>query len=155
VDGLDARILDHLADATRPSVLELSRRLGVARGTVQARLDRLRESGVVADFAPALDRRALGFGVLAFVSVQVAQGRETPVLDGLTAMPEVLAVHKTTGDADLLVQVIARSNEHLNAVLEELIALPGVARTTTALALTAPVERTVVQAVSLGLLDRP
>jgi DNA-binding Lrp family transcriptional regulator len=155
MDGVDARLIDHLAEVTKPSVLELARRLGVARGTAQARLDRLRERGIVRDFAPSLDRHALGFEVLAFVSVQVTQGREAPVLDGLTAMPEVLAVHKTTGDADLLVQVVARSNEHLNAALEELIALPGVGRTTTSLALTAPVERTMVDAVALGVLDRP
>jgi DNA-binding Lrp family transcriptional regulator len=152
MDRLDGRLLEHLAAVTRPSVLELSRQLGVARGTVQARLDRLKGT-VVRGYGPIVDRRALGYEVLAFVSIQVAQGREGPVLDGVRAVPEVLEAHKTTGDSDLLLRVIARSNEHLNAILERLLALQGVERTTTALALTSPVERSLAEAVSAGLLS--
>lgn len=154
MDRLDARLLARLGAVVRPSVLELSRHLGVARGTVQARLDRLRDLGVVRGYGAALDRRALGFEVLAFVSIQVAQGREAPVLDHLRAMPEVLEAHKTTGDSDLLVRVVARSNAHLNAVLEALVGLDGIRRTNTALALTSPVERTLADAVEQGLLER-
>ncbi|MBA2523332.1 MAG: AsnC family transcriptional regulator, partial [Solirubrobacterales bacterium] len=47
VDSLDARILEVFAAEPRIGVLEASRRLGVARGTVQARLDRLEAGGVV------------------------------------------------------------------------------------------------------------
>jgi DNA-binding Lrp family transcriptional regulator len=152
MDALDTTLLTQLGSVTRPSVLDLACRLGVARGTAQARLDRLRERGAIAGYQPSLDRRALGFGVLAFVSIQVAQGREAPVLDQLRAMPEVLEAHKTTGDADLLVRVIARSNEHLNELLESLLAVGGIQRTTTALALTSPVERTLADAIETGLL---
>jgi DNA-binding Lrp family transcriptional regulator len=152
MDRIDESLLAHLGSVTRPSVLELARRLSVARGTAQARLERLRESGAVAGYQPSLDRRALGYGVLAFVSIQVAQGREAPVLDRLRSMPEVLEAHKTTGDADLLVRVVARSNEHLNDLLESLLATGGIQRTTTALALTSPVERSLADAIEAGLL---
>ena len=58
-------------------VLRRSRRLGVARGTVQARLDRLVERGVVTHVAPHVDPAALGFPVTAFVTLEIRQGRGT------------------------------------------------------------------------------
>ena len=58
VDALDARLLDLLTAEPRAGVLEASRRLGVARGTVQARLDRLVARGVIRSFAPTLDPAA-------------------------------------------------------------------------------------------------
>jgi DNA-binding Lrp family transcriptional regulator len=128
-----------LPEVTRPNVLELSRQLGVARNTAQARLDRLQESGAVAGFEPVLDLRAQGYGVLAFTTLEIAQGSEAGVIDGLADIPEVLEVHKVTGPGDLLCRIVATTNEHLHAVLERVLATPGIRRTTTALALTSPV----------------
>jgi DNA-binding Lrp family transcriptional regulator len=140
-DELDLRLLHALAATTRPSALELSRRLGVARGTVQARLDRLKAAGVIEGYGAHLDLRALGYQVLAFTTLEIAQGSEGGVIAALRAIDEVLEVHKTTGPGDLLCRVVARTNEHLHDVLERVLAIEGIARTTTALALTSPVER--------------
>ena len=71
MDDLDRRLLSALPTATRPGVLELSRRLGVARGTVQARLDRLQTGGALSGFGPYVDLKALGFTVLAFTTLDV------------------------------------------------------------------------------------
>jgi DNA-binding Lrp family transcriptional regulator len=128
-----------LPEVTRPNVLELSRQLGVARNTAQARLDRLQESGAVAGFEPVLDLRAQGYGVLAFTTLEIAQGSEAGVIDGLALIPEVLEVHKVTGPGDLLCRIVATTNEHLHDVLERVLATPGIRRTTTTLALTSPV----------------
>jgi DNA-binding Lrp family transcriptional regulator len=130
-----------LPEVTRPNVLELSRRLGIARNTAQARLDRLQESGTVTGFEPVLDLRAQGYGVLAFTTLEIAQGSEAGVIDGLAQIPEVLEVHKVTGPGDLLCRIVATTNEHLHDVLERVLANPGIRRTTTALALTSPVAR--------------
>jgi DNA-binding Lrp family transcriptional regulator len=136
----DQELIGMLAEVTRPNVLELSRRLGQARNTVQARIDRLQASGVVRGYAPVVDLVALGFGVLAFTTLEIAQGQERRVLDGLSAIPEVLETHKITGPGDLLCRVVARSNEHLHDVLELVLQLEGIVRTTTALALTSPIH---------------
>jgi DNA-binding Lrp family transcriptional regulator len=141
MDDLDRRLLLALSDATRPAMLELSRRLGVARGTVQARLDRLQASGTVSGFGPLVDLKALGFTVLAFTTLEIAQGQEAGVIAALAGIPEVLEVHKTTGPGDLLCRIVARTNEHLHDVLERVLATPGITRTTSALALASPVQR--------------
>jgi hypothetical protein len=64
-----------------------------------------------------------------------------------------LEVHKTTGPGDLLCRIVARTNEHLHDVLEQVLVTPGITRTTTALALTSPVQRAVAYALPEGLLD--
>ena len=145
-------LFEALAELTRPNVLEMSRRLGIARNTVQARLDRLQDSGVVAGYGPVLDLRALGYQVLAFMTLEIAQGQESSAIAVLTAIPEVLEVHKITGPGDLMCRVVARNNEHLHAVVEAILAAPGVARTTTSLALNSPVVRVHADAAAVGEL---
>lgn len=127
-----------LGELTRPNVLELSRRLGLARNTVQARIDRLQAAGVIAGWGPVADLKAMGYDVLAFMTLEITQGQETAALAVLTEIPEVLEIHKTTGPGDLICRVVARTNEHLHAVIEQVLAAPGIRRTTTSLALNSP-----------------
>src|SRR5687768_14249346 len=90
IDGLDARLLRAVADTPRAGVMELARQLQVARGTVQARLEKLQQRGVVRGFTPDIDLRAIGYEVLAFVTLEIAQGRLSDVVEHLAGIPEVL-----------------------------------------------------------------
>src|SRR6202012_4384552 len=65
IDRLDAALIELLAAEPRVGVLEASRRLGVARGTVQARLDRLQAREVITGYGPDISPAALGHGVMA------------------------------------------------------------------------------------------
>src|SRR3981081_2859586 len=73
VDELDARLLLLLTDDPRLGGLECARQLGVARGTVQARLDRLERRGVLRGFPPDLDLAAMGYALTGFVVLEIAQ----------------------------------------------------------------------------------
>ena len=75
MDQLDRTLIELFAAEPRVGVLEASRRLGVARGTVQARLDRLTRSGVITGWGPDLDPEALGYPVMAFLTLEISQGR--------------------------------------------------------------------------------
>ena len=91
VDALDARILALFADEPRIGVLEASRRLGVARGTVQARLDRLESTGVVRGWGPDVDAAALGYPVTAFLTLEIRQlSGHDPMAASLAAMSRPL-----------------------------------------------------------------
>jgi DNA-binding Lrp family transcriptional regulator len=139
LDVLDARLLLLLTDEPRLGVLECSRRLGVARGTVQARLDRLVARGVLVGFPPALDLAAMGYGLTAFAVLEIAQGRRHEVADRLAAIDEVCEVHATTGQGDLFVRMVARSNADLQRVIDEVVDVEGVQRLSTSIALSTPV----------------
>lgn len=140
VDLLDTRLLTLLATEPRIGVLGAARRLGVARGTVQARLDRLVAHGVVAGLGPTLNVEAMGYPVTAFVTVEIAQGTgHLAVGESLAAVPEVLEVHTITGSGDLLARVVARSNADLQRVIDQVVAADGVTRASTVIALATPV----------------
>lgn len=142
IDRLDADLLVLLTAEPRIGVLEAARRVGVARGTVQARLDRLQRTGVIADLAPTIDPAALGYQVTAFLSLEIAQGfGRSAVTDHLTAIPEVIEVLTITGSADLRVRLVARSNVDLQRVIDDVVRDPAVMRTSTVIALDTPVPR--------------
>jgi DNA-binding Lrp family transcriptional regulator len=147
LDDLDARLLRALDESPRVGVLELSRRLGVARGTVQARLDRLVERGVIASFAPTLDPEAMGYTVTAFATLEISQGQGQAVLAHLRAIPEVLEVHTITGPGDMLCRVVARSKDDLQRVLDRLTQHSEIVRTSTVIALSNPVAHRVLPLV--------
>jgi DNA-binding Lrp family transcriptional regulator len=136
IDELDAKLITALAQTPRAGVMELARQLGVARGTIQARLDKLQARGVITGFDPDLHLETLGYEVLAFVTLEIAQGRLADVVDHLADIPEVIEAHSTTGPGDLHCRVVARTNEHLQAVINRVLEVSGIVRTSTQIALT-------------------
>ena len=136
VDVLDARMIDLLDAEPRIGVLELARRLGVARGTVQSRLDKLVARGVVRGFGPHIAPAALGFGVTAFVTLEIRQryGHDA-VAAHLTEIPEVLEAHTITGAGDLMCRIVARSNADLQRVIDLVVSYEGIVRASTIIAL--------------------
>src|SRR5947209_18640949 len=131
-DGLDRDIMRLFARNPRIGVLGASRALGIARGTVQARLDRLEAAGVLTSWAPTIDPAALGFPVSAFATLEISQRKgHNPVAEHLRAIPEVLEAHTITGAADLMVRLVARCNADLRRVIDRGVGWPGVRRRAT------------------------
>src|SRR4051812_36259844 len=140
MDALDIRVIDLFATEPRIGVLEASRRLGVARGTVQARLDKLASSGVVTGWGPDLAPEALGFPVTAFLTLEIRQetaehGGHDAVAPHPATIPEVLEAHTITGAGDLFARVVARSNSDLQRVIDLVLKNPAIVRSSTVIAL--------------------
>ncbi|SDD31639.1 Lrp/AsnC family transcriptional regulator [Glycomyces harbinensis] len=136
IDELDARLIGLLEAEPRIGVLECSRRLGVARGTVQARLDKLASRGVVRDFGPRVDPAALGYPVTAFVTLELRQAvGHVHMAQRLARIPEVLEAHTVTGVGDMVCRIVARTNAELQGVIDRVLASEGVVRATTVIAL--------------------
>ncbi len=136
VDALDAQIVRLFTDSPRISVLEASRVLKIARATVQSRLDRMLESGVISGWAPQPDPAAFGFPVVAFCSLTINQdlGHDA-VVEALAAIPEILEIHTVSGGSDLMARVAARSNSDLQRVLDAMIATKSVRRSASVMVL--------------------
>lgn len=148
IDKLDARIIELFATEPRIGVLEASRRLQVARGTVQARLDRLHRRGVITAYGPDVNPAALGHDVTAFVTLEIRQvGGHDPVAARLALIPEILEVHTITGASDMLCRVVARTNADLQRVIDAIVAVHGVVRASTVIALATPVPYRVLPLV--------
>ena len=146
IDPLDRALLQLLLTEPRLGVLEMSRRLKVARGTAQARLARLESGGVLTDWAPRVEPSALGFPVMAFATLEVHQGRGIKAIaEHLHSIPEVLEAHTTSGQGDVLCRLVARDHADLQRVLDAITSTQLVSRTSTVISLTDEVPYRVAQ----------
>lgn len=158
LDERDARLLLALSENPRGTVLALADAVGLSRNTVQARLARLEESGVLGTFERRIDPAALGYPLTAFVTVRVVQRELGAVAAALDRVPEVLEVHGMSGEGDLLLHVVARDADDLYRIAGRLLATEGVERTTTSLVMrslvgyrTAPLLRRLAEPVHPGV----
>ncbi|TQM97302.1 AsnC family transcriptional regulator [Ornithinimicrobium humiphilum] len=140
IDELDARLLRLLEEDPHVGVLGASRALGVARGTVQSRLDKLVRRGAIRSFAPQVDPAGLGYPVMAFSTLEIRQGtRDGQVMDHLRTIPEVLEAHTITGSGDVMIRLVARDNGDLQRVIDLIDGHPLVARSSTVICLSTPI----------------
>jgi DNA-binding Lrp family transcriptional regulator len=135
LDKLDAALVKVLSNEPRVGLLEIARQLGVARGTVSARLDKMLKRGVITGFGPEIDPQALGFRILAFVWLEIYQGRLDEAVQQLRSVPEVLEAVATSGDRDLLCRVVAKDPEHLQEIVNTMVRTEAVRRSTSHIAL--------------------
>lgn len=140
LDKLDLAVLRLLVDEPKAGIREVARRLGVARGTAQARVDRLQREGVIASYRPQISPAAMGFAGLAYVHLHLAQGTLDETSRMLAEIPEIVEANSIAGEGDLLCQVVAKDNEGLETVLQRIIATPGVVRTRTEIVLSRRIE---------------
>jgi DNA-binding Lrp family transcriptional regulator len=137
----DDRLVALLKENARLSMAALARRLGVARSTVQSRLERLERSGVIRGYTVELGPGARARQVQAHAMIAVEPQQQSSVERKLKAMPAVAALLTVSGSYDLIAMLAAESTEALDAALDELRACPGVKSTSTSIVLSRRFER--------------
>lgn len=126
LDEIDRQMLAVLAENARLPVSTIASKIGVARTTVQHRLERMERDGTIAGYAVRLSDEAQEAQIRATVLVQVAP-RSTPmVLSGLAGLMDVEVAHTTSGRFDLALLLRAQSTAHLDVTLDQIGALEGV-----------------------------
>lgn len=136
IDQLDVALIEALRADPRVGLLEIARRVGVARGTVQARLAKLEQRGVITGYGPEVEPARMGYPIAAFVFVELAQGRLAEAAEAARSCPEVLEVDAVSGEQDLICRVVARDTEHLQEIVNGLVASDAIRRCTTHIVLT-------------------
>ncbi|MBM7769531.1 Lrp/AsnC family transcriptional regulator [Glutamicibacter nicotianae] len=135
LDETDRRILLALDADPRVPIMMLAQQLGLARGTVQTRLERLAHSGALRPNTSRILPAAMGRGVSAFVSAELNQASLNEAIVALRQIPEVLECVAPAGDTDLLIRVAATDPDDLYRVSEEIRLCPGITRTSTSMIL--------------------
>ncbi|WP_212524024.1 Lrp/AsnC family transcriptional regulator [Actibacterium sp. MT2.3-13A] len=141
MDPIDQQILALLAQDARISVAQLARRLGLARSTVQARLERLEGSGTIAGYTVRLGAAISGARIRATVLLTVEPRAQPAVLSRLRALPAVEAAHTTSGRFDMLLQVAAETTAALDDVLDRIGEIPGVKSSESLIHLSTRIDR--------------
>lgn len=130
LDKVDIAIADRLQQDGRLSNARLAEQLALSEASCWRRQKRLEETGVIEGYKAILNRRKLGIGVMAFVQIVCTQHSEevTAAFERIIqASPNVLACHNTTGEADFLLQVVARDLDDYSRFVEKVLRkLPGV-----------------------------
>ncbi len=142
LDPTDVAMIAALRRDPRASIAELARAVDISRGTAYSRLDRLEREGVITGYGPDIDEVAAGYSVLAFTMLEISQGSHDETIGRLQRIAEILEIHTVTGGGDLLCRVVARSNDHLHEILQQVVAIPSVTRTETQLSLSSTRRRT-------------
>jgi DNA-binding Lrp family transcriptional regulator len=137
----DDALLALLRVNAREPVAALARKLGVSRTTVQDRLKRLEQAGVVAGYAVRLAEDVEKGGIRAYVTVEVEPRRAIDVGRALQRMPEVETLHTVSGKYDLIAMVRTKSAEDMDRLLDAVGALAGVTGTESAIILSTKVDR--------------
>jgi len=132
-DDLDRTLLALLRRDGRAPVAKLATIVGRTRGTVQKRIDRMTGDGTIAGFTLRADDAG---AVRAILLIEVAGLTAPSLLTRLRAMPEIHALHSTSGRYDLVAEIEAGTLPGIDRVLRAVQALPGVASTQTNLLLT-------------------
>ncbi|MGJ8604298.1 MAG: Lrp/AsnC family transcriptional regulator [Marivita sp.] len=125
IDETDAALIALLKRNARAPVAELARKLGLARTTVQTRIDRLLERGVIAGFI-LRGGDALAAPIRATVLVSIAPRTGPGVLSRLRALPNVEAVFTVSGRVDLVVEISAQTTQGLDRTLDDIAEAKGV-----------------------------
>ncbi|GAA1814218.1 Lrp/AsnC family transcriptional regulator [Agromyces neolithicus] len=133
LDATDRRILVELDDDPRLPTVVIAQRLGLARATVQSRLDKLATSGLLRANSSRVRPDSLGRGIAASVRAELDQHLIHDAIEALELIPEVLECFAPAGDDDLLLRVVARTPDDLYRVSEEIRLCPGIVRTSTSL----------------------
>lgn len=143
MDELDRSIIGLLGADARMSVVTLARRLRVARSTVQARLERLESTGLIAGYTLKLGEAARQGRLRASVLVQIEPRAQAAILTRLKSIAEVERCHTTSGRFDLLLEIAAPDTQVLDQVLDQIGAMAGVKSSESLIHLSTKIDRPV------------
>ncbi|MFM8900314.1 MAG: Lrp/AsnC family transcriptional regulator [Burkholderiales bacterium] len=135
VDDVDRELIALLRDNARLPVATLAKKLRVARGTVQNRLQKLEQAGVIVGYTVKLKPQVEAARIRALMNVAVEGNLAAEVLRALRGHPHVLSLHTTNGRWDMVVEVRADTLEAFDRVLGEIRLIKGIANTETSILL--------------------
>lgn len=131
----DRQLIALLRDNARMSVTELAQRLRVSRATVQNRIDKLEQGGVIIGYTVRLKPEAEGHRIRAWMGIAVEGNKAQAVLQALRGEPHVYALHSTNGRWDIVTELRADTLEQFDRVLGRIRLIPGIAATETSILL--------------------
>lgn len=139
LDEVDGSLLAELQRNARLTTSELAQKVGISQSPCWRRIRRMEEAGLISGYHARLDRRGLGYGVVAFVSISVDfqnEERSVQFVEAVRDIPEVVMCHGIAGPADFLLMVVAKDLDSYSELLQrKLHRLPGVRQAQTSFSL--------------------
>jgi Lrp/AsnC family transcriptional regulator for asnA, asnC and gidA len=115
------KLLKMLSDDAHVSLRKMGREVGLSTSGVRRRIKQLERSGLIKQYSVLIDPRKFGFGVMAFVSVDVDSRGMREIVRSLSRCHHVCELHHTTGGHGLMLKIRARDVESLNKFVDDRI----------------------------------
>ncbi|MFT9256870.1 MAG: Lrp/AsnC family transcriptional regulator [Acetobacter sp.] len=139
-DTVDQTLIALLRKNARISTVALAQRVGMSRTTVQSRIERLEQAGVIIGYTiqtiPEADEV-----VKAHVMITVVPRLSRMVETALQQIGEIRELHAVSGEIDLIAVIAGPSTEKINDVIDRIGQLEGVRRTTSSILLSTRLNR--------------
>ena len=141
ISPADERLLSVLREDARASTAQVARRLGLSRTTVQSRIDRLEQQGVIAGYTVRTHADYEQGQVRAHVLITVLPRKMPAVVKALREIPEVRSLHSVSGAHDLVAMGVVPTVAEMDELTDRIGAIAGVERTTSSVILSTKFER--------------
>ncbi|MCW3986584.1 MAG: Lrp/AsnC family transcriptional regulator [Candidatus Bathyarchaeota archaeon] len=129
IDALDMKIIRALQTDARKPIVQIAKVVNANEATVRRRIDKLLKNGIIERFTVVLDYHKLGRVIKAFIGLRVEPTKLKAIAEHLAKHPDTQVVYRTSGDTDIVTEVIFENMEDLNSFLEEELKLEGIVGT--------------------------
>lgn len=137
MDDLDRRLISLLRANGREPVAQIAQRLGVTRATVNKRITRLIDTGVIIGFSAQVRDPTTSSAVRAITLIAIEGPTSRSVIRALRGIPEVAALHTTNGRWDIVAELSCESLAGLETALAALRSIEGIRNSETSILLSA------------------
>ncbi|WP_282607217.1 Lrp/AsnC family transcriptional regulator [Pelagibius sp. Alg239-R121] len=141
IDEKDLKLLELLKNNAREPTSSIARKLGVSRSTIQSRIERLERSGIINGYTLRMSDEYERSRIKAHVMISVAPKLSSRVAHSLQAVTELTALYAVSGPYDLIAVLSSETTERIDALLDEIGALPGIRKTTSSIILSTKFSR--------------
>jgi len=127
LDDIDKEIIERLQEDSRKPFVEIAEELGVSDPTIHARVKKLQEAGVIERFTAVLTPKKVEKGIAAFIEINVKPNTVEEAISNLEGLEEVLEIHETYGEYDIIAKIRAKTNENLrDLIVKKIHTIPNI-----------------------------
>jgi DNA-binding Lrp family transcriptional regulator len=141
ISATDELLLSLLRENARASTAQIARRLNLSRTTVQSRIERLEQEGLISGYTVRVREDFERAHIRAHIMITVHPKQMTSVVAALRAMPELRVLHSVSGAYDLIAIGVVPSVDAMDQLTDRIGAIEGVERTTSSIVLSTKFER--------------
>lgn len=143
LDDINLKILSILMKDAKTPFTDIAKQLFVSSGTVHVRMKKMEDLGIIKGFSLQLNYHKLGYDITAFLGIYLNKSSQYDIVaKQLTAIPEIVDLHYTTGNYSMFVKLICKDTEHLRKILMDKIQkIEDITRTETFISLQESVYR--------------
>ena len=121
MDAINKDLLKFLQQDAKQSNTSLGRKIGISSPAISERIKKLEDTGVIQGYKTLISPKEMGYQLKAIITLKAFMGKLKPFLKKVKSYDEVINCYRVTGDENIVMEVILRDQQHLEALIDELI----------------------------------